>query len=78
MSSGSSVFTSAVCGQRAAFTPLTLNGISQYASDFQSVLNRSVAIASIPIQQMENHQSLLESQDHSRDRPEYRRVGRRS
>jgi len=42
--------------------PLTLNGISQYASDFQSVLNRSVAIASIPIQRMENHQSLIESQ----------------
>lgn len=43
-------------------TPITLNGISQYASDFQQILNRSVEIATIPIQQMENQQSLIESQ----------------
>jgi len=46
----------------AGITPITLNGISQYASDFQAILNRSVSIASIPIQQMQNQQSLLESQ----------------
>lgn len=43
-------------------TPITINGISQYASDFQSILDRSVSIASIPIQQMENQQSLVENQ----------------
>ncbi len=43
-------------------TPLTINGISQYASDFQSILNRSVQVASIPIQQMQNQQTLIESQ----------------
>jgi len=43
-------------------TPLTLNGISQYASDFQSILNRSVQIASIPIQEQQNQQSLIENQ----------------
>ncbi len=46
----------------AGITPITLNGISQYASDFQQILNRSVEVASIPIQQMENQQSLLENQ----------------
>jgi flagellar hook-associated protein 2 len=43
-------------------TPLTLNGISQYASDFQSILDRSVQIASIPLQQLQNEQSLVEQQ----------------
>ena len=43
-------------------TPITLSGISQYASDFQQILNRSVEIATIPIQQMESQQSLIEAQ----------------
>jgi flagellar hook-associated protein 2 len=46
----------------AGITPITLNGISQYASDFQTILNRSVQIATIPIEQMQNQQSLIESQ----------------
>src|ERR1700733_4239567 len=43
-------------------TPLTLNGISQYASDFQSILDPSVQIANIPIQELENQQALVENQ----------------
>ncbi len=40
-------------------TPLTLNGISQYASDFQSILTRSVQTASIPLQALQNQQSTI-------------------
>jgi len=45
----------------AAVTPLTLTGTSQYATDFQNVLNRSVAIASLPLQELENQQSEVAS-----------------
>ena len=43
-------------------TPLTINGISQYASDFQSILTRSVQVANIPIQRLQNQQTLIEQQ----------------
>jgi len=39
------------------FTPLTLNGVSQYSSDLQSVLNRAVQIAQIPVQALQNKDS---------------------
>lgn len=54
--------SSATQASIAGITPITLSGISQYASDFQQILNRSVEIATIPIQQMQNQQSLIESQ----------------
>ena len=41
----------------STITPLTVSGISQYASDFQSILNRAVQVASIPVQQLQNEQS---------------------
>ena len=37
-------------------TPLTLTGTSQYSSDLQSILDRSVSIASIPLQALEQTQ----------------------
>lgn len=43
-------------------TPITINGISQYASDFQQILNRAVSIASIPLQQLEDTQSQVQAQ----------------
>jgi len=43
----------------STITPITLNGISQYASDFQSILNRAVQTASIPLQSLQNQQSLI-------------------
>src|SRR5580658_2540319 len=49
-------------GSTGGITPLTLNGISQYASDFQSILDRSVQIANIPIEELQNQQSLVENQ----------------
>ncbi len=43
-------------------TPITINAISQYASDFQQILDRSVSIASIPLEQLENTQGLVQEQ----------------
>ena len=37
-----------------SITPITLTGISTYASDFQSILNRAVGIAQIPLTALEN------------------------
>lgn len=44
-------------------TPLTFTGVSQYASDFQSVLNRAVAIAQLPITALQNQQSDISDQE---------------
>ena len=41
------------------FTPITLNGVSKYSSDFQSILNRAVQIAQIPVTALQNKDSEL-------------------
>jgi flagellar hook-associated protein 2 len=43
-------------------TTSIFSGNSRYASDFQSVIDRSVAIASLPLQQLNSTKSLLSSQ----------------
>lgn len=48
MSSSTSSSTSSL------FTPLQFTGISQYSSDFQSILSRSTSIAELPVQAMQN------------------------
>jgi flagellar hook-associated protein 2 len=40
-------------------TPLAFTGISSFSDDFQVVLDRAVAIANIPIQQLQNEQADL-------------------
>src|SRR4051812_42030634 len=45
-----------------SLTPLTFTGISTYSSDFQSVINRAVSIASIPLQSLQNQQADLVQQ----------------
>lgn len=45
------------------FAPVTLNGVSEYSSDLQSVLNRAVAIAQIPITNLQNQDSTVLSQE---------------
>ncbi len=40
-------------------TPLVFTGISQFSDDFQTILDRTVAIASVPIQQMQMEQGDL-------------------
>jgi flagellar hook-associated protein 2 len=47
----------------AGVTPLTFTGESQYASDFQNILDRAVSIANIPLEQLENEQSDISSKD---------------
>ncbi len=48
-----------------SITPLTLSGGSQYASDFQNVLNRAVQIAQIPVTRLQNRDSDLLQQKSS-------------
>jgi flagellar hook-associated protein 2 len=42
--------------------PATFNGTSQYAGDLQQAINQAVAIASIPLTQLENNISTLQSE----------------
>lgn len=39
------------------FAPVTLNGVSQYSSDLQNILNRAVQIAQIPVAALQNKDS---------------------
>lgn len=43
--------------------PQTLSGVSQFSSDFQSVLNRTVAIAQLPVQQLQNRDAVVLQQE---------------
>ena len=58
-STSSSIPTAAT----SVFAPVTLNGVSEYSSDLQSVLNRAVAIAQIPITNLQNQDSTVLSQE---------------
>ena len=42
-----------------SIAPLVFTGISDFSSDFQTILDRSVAIAAVPLQGMQNEQSDL-------------------
>jgi flagellar hook-associated protein 2 len=39
-----------------AITPLVFTGISQFSADFQTILNRTVAIAALPVNALQNEQ----------------------
>ena len=43
-------------------TPLTFTGVSQYSSDFQSILTRAVQLASLPAQQLQNQQTTIQQE----------------
>lgn len=47
----------------SALTPLSFTGVSNYASDFQSVINRAVSIAQLPITALTNQQSDISSEE---------------
>jgi hypothetical protein len=47
----------------SALTPLSFTGVSNYASDFQSVINRAVSIAQLPITALTNQQSDIASEE---------------
>src|SRR5260370_9787798 len=40
-----------------SIAPLTFTGISQYSTDFQTILTRAVNIAQIPVKQLQNKDS---------------------
>lgn len=42
-----------------SITPITLTGVSTYASDFQSILNRAVQIAQIPLTALQNKDATI-------------------
>ncbi|HEX4771620.1 MAG TPA: flagellar filament capping protein FliD [Bryobacteraceae bacterium] len=44
------------------FTPLQFTGISQYSSDFQSILSRAVSIADIPAKELQQQEALIQQQ----------------
>src|SRR5580704_7399876 len=44
------------------FQPITFSGVSQYSSDFQSILNRAQSIAELPLQSLESEGTNLESE----------------
>src|SRR5579862_1554306 len=44
-------------------TPLAFSGVSTYSSDFQSILQRAVQIAQLPITALQNQNSTLQEQD---------------
>jgi flagellar hook-associated protein 2 len=41
------------------FSPLKFTGVSKYATDFQSIVDRAVSIAALPLQQAQNEQTDL-------------------
>ncbi len=43
----------------SSITPLVFTGISQFSDDFQAIIDRAVAIANIPLQEMQNEQADL-------------------
>jgi flagellar hook-associated protein 2 len=43
-------------------TPLTFTGVSTFSSDFQTILQRAVSIANVPVQQLQGQQSQLLAQ----------------
>jgi flagellar hook-associated protein 2 len=46
----------------ALFTPLKFTGVSSYSSDFQTIIDRAVSIASLPLSQAQNQQTDLLAQ----------------
>ena len=57
MSSSTSSRTSSL------FTPLQFTGISQYSSDFQSILSRATSIAELPVQELQQQVSNITQEE---------------
>ncbi len=45
------------------FTPLQFTGISQYSTDFQSILSRATSIAALPMQALQQQQTTIATQE---------------
>ncbi len=65
MSTSTAAPATSASSSTSVFAPITLTGVSQYSSDLQSVLNRAVAIAQIPITILQNADSTVLSKESS-------------
>jgi flagellar hook-associated protein 2 len=63
MSTSTSSLGTTSAASTSPFAPITLNGVSQYSSDLQNVLNRAVAIAQIPITALQNSDATVLSKE---------------
>src|SRR5579862_3664436 len=63
MSTSTPSTTSIPTASTSVFAPVTLTGVGQYSSDLQSVLNRAVAIATIPITALQNRDATVLSKE---------------
>lgn len=62
-SGGSVTANSAASAANLNSTPLYFTGLSTYSSDFQSIIQRAVQIADIPVQSLENQESTISAQE---------------
>lgn len=60
---GSVTANSAASASNPASTPLYFTGVSTYSSDFQSIIQRAVQIADLPVQSLETQESTVNSQE---------------
>lgn len=63
MSTSTSSLGTTSAATTSPFAPVTLNGVSEYSSDLQNVLNRAVAIAQIPITALQNSDATVLSKE---------------
>lgn len=59
---GSFTANSAASASNPSSTPLYFTGLSTYSSDFQSIIQRAVQIADLPVQSLENQESTVDAQ----------------
>ena len=45
-----------------SITPLTFTGVSSFSNDFQTILNRAVQIANLPVKQLQNQQTDIQQE----------------
>jgi len=60
--SGSSTTASSAPSAASITNPIYFTGLSSYSSDFQSIIQRAVQIADIPVQNLENEEATVSAQ----------------
>jgi flagellar hook-associated protein 2 len=61
--SGSGTSATNAASNSTISNPLYFTGLSSYSSDFQSIIQRAVQIADIPVQSLENQESTVSAQE---------------
>jgi flagellar hook-associated protein 2 len=60
---GSVTANSAASASNPNASPLYFTGLSTYSSDFQTIIQRAVQVADIPVQSLENQESTVQAQE---------------